>query len=530
MFPRPPSSGGQGETPGSPGRPVTPIPGSPLSPLRRFITNIFWTVSGKACVQFLLFAVSVLLTRYLGTERLGIYATLLVIPAFVRLLNSLGLETLINKKLPELNVHDPSGRQGRFLVRRLVSGRLFATLGFCGLLYWLLPYYLAFIQQPELLRYRTALIVYFFVITLDSMMSTLFMTLLRYKVVAVTETVCSMLNLGFLAVFIFLDFGIFGILYAYILSLVVNLLIYLGLSMKDMKGETEPPDWGEMPHLAWVSYAISLLSFGLMTQSDIVIMNYFQVDNEGIGYYHLATGLAAMLAFVVAGVGPLALSIFSETYARDSAAGLSKVWCEIVGFCAFLTAPIYVFALCNAESLLTFVYGTAFSGAAVVFSLYVLFAGVQTVLGTNFTVSTLFVIQRRDVAMRSTVEGSLANVVLNLILIPRYGVMGAVAATGSVMVYMVLRQLFAIKKEIDILPVFPAMGRSFLYSLAAVLPAVAVARMGHILLSAAVYLLVFVGVLAWRKPFTEEHRHLIAEVQPGLDRWLRWFIEKTPQS
>ena len=75
-------------------------------------------------MQVILFAVSILITRYLGKEQLGVYATLLVIPAFVRLVNQFGLETLINKKLPEINVQDPSGRQARFLVRRLLSVRL----------------------------------------------------------------------------------------------------------------------------------------------------------------------------------------------------------------------------------------------------------------------------------------------------------------------------------------------------------------------------------------------------------------------
>jgi O-antigen/teichoic acid export membrane protein len=68
-----------------------------LSPFERFISNISWNVFGKVCVQILLFGVSILLTRYLGKERLGVYATLLVIPSFVRLLNQFGLETLINK-------------------------------------------------------------------------------------------------------------------------------------------------------------------------------------------------------------------------------------------------------------------------------------------------------------------------------------------------------------------------------------------------------------------------------------------------
>jgi len=449
---------------------------APLSSFHRFLTNIFWTIFGKFCVQITLFAISILITRTLGKERLGIYATLLVIPAFVRLLNQFGLETLINKKLPELNVEDPSGDQGRYLVRRLLMVRLVSSLAFCWLIYFLLPRYLDFIHLPELLDYRTALILYFLVITVESLLSTLFMTRLRYKIVSLVETSSALLNLAMLGIFIFLGYGIMGVLYAYILAVCLNIVAYLILSVKDLQGGSAVPELKEMPHLAWASYGISLLSFGLMTQSDILLMNYFHVETASIGYYHLVTGLGAMAGFVLTGVGPLALSIFAEVYKVESHSGLSRSWRQIVGFSAFLTIPIYVFIFFNAEALIAFVFGDQYLPAASLLAFYISLLGLSVVLGTNFTVSTLFVLHRRDTAMRTTVEGSVLNVGLNLILIPLYGVTGALAATGSVMVYMVLRQLWVIQKEMDIRPVFPVIGKGFLFSLAAMVPVLALSQ------------------------------------------------------
>ena len=478
-------------------------------------------------MQVILFAVSILITRYLGKEQLGVYATLLVIPAFVRLVNQFGLETLINKKLPEINVQDPSGRQARFLVRRLLSVRLVSSLVFCGALYYFLPIYFNFIHMPELLSYRAALILYFGGITLESFLSTLFMTRLQFKTVSLVETGSALLNLVFLGIFISMDHGIVGVLYAYILSVSLNVIVYLFLSVQDFKGESAVPKWQEMKHLAWVSYWISLLSFGLMTQSDVLLMNYFHVDPVSIGYYHLVTSMGGMAAFVLAGIGPLALSLFSEAYARESQGGLSRSWCEIVGFSAFLTVPIYVFVFFNAETLITFVYGDAFSDAAPLLSFYIVLLGISVVLGTNFTVSTLFVLHRRDTAMRSTVEGSILNVGLNLICIPIYGVMGAVVATGSVMVYMVVRQLLVIQKEMDIRPVFPVIGKCFMFSIAAIAPTLILSQVAgsHLIWNGVVYLLAFFILLVWRKPFTQDHRHLIVNIYPGLDPWVRCFVQ-----
>ena len=474
-----------------------------------------------------MFAISILITRTLGKERLGIYATLLVIPAFVRLLNQFGLETLINKKLPELNVEDPSGDQGRYLVRRLLMVRLVSALMFCGLIYFFLPYYLDFIHMPELLKYRTALVLYFMVITVESLFSTLFMTRLRYKTVSIVETSSALLNLVLLGVFILSGAGIMGVLYAYIIAVCLNIIAYSILSVKDLRGGSAVPELKEMKHLAWASYGISLLSFGLMTQSDILLMNYFHVDHASIGYYHLVTSIGVMAGFVLTGVGPLALSIFSEAYAVDSRKGLSLAWRQIVGFSAFLTIPIYVFIFFNAHALITFIFGVQFLPASPLLTFYIGFLGVSVVLGTNFTVSTLFVLHLRNTAMRSTVEGSLLNVGLNLILIPAYGVTGALGATGSVMVYMVLRQLWVIQKEMDIRPVFPVIGKGFLYSLAAIVPTLVLSRLIeiHLIGNGMVYLIAFFCLLGWQKPFTEDHRRLITNIYPRLDPWIRCFVK-----
>jgi O-antigen/teichoic acid export membrane protein len=497
-----------------------------LSSFQRFISNISWSVFGKICVQILLFGVSILLTRYLGKERLGIYATLLVIPSLVRLLNQFGLEILINKKLPELMVEDPTGRQGRYLVRKILGFRTLTTLVFGVLLYMGLPHYLAFIQMPELMEYRFALIFYFFIITLNSIFSMLFMTRLDYKTVTLSETACAFLNLCFLGIFIYLDYGVFGVLYAYILSTAINILIYLQLTWKDLKGEIQTPDLREMRPLAKATYLTTLLSFGLITQGDVLMMNYFQVQPEAIGFYYLATGLGSMLAFVMAGVGPLALSIFSETYARESTEGLSRIWCQIVGFSSFLTVPIFVFAGFNAESLINFVYGEQFMEAGKLLTFYILFFGGATIAGMDFATSTLFVLYRRDTVVRVTVEGSVINLGLNLLLIPLYQEMGAVAGTGIAMVYMVFRQLLVIQKQLDIFPVLPIIGKCIFFSLLAVVPAQAfsIVIWDQVFLAAGVYALGFVILLAVLKPFTRSQAQVLAEMHPKAPLWINSFV------
>ena len=456
-------------------------------------------------VQILLFAISILLTRYLGKKNLGDYATLLVIPVFIRLLNSFGFETLINAKLPALNIRDSSRGEGRYLVGRLLALRLTTTAMFCALIYYCLPYYLSLIHRPEFIEFRWVLIFYFAAITIDSILSTLFMTLLRFKVLVKIESLGAFLNLIFLIIFIRMDYGIYGVLYAYIASLVVTNLSYLILSRDQYLGPKKIPECGDMKHLAWVSYGITFLGFGLMTQSDVLLMNFFKVDGGEIGLYHLATGLTGTMVFLLSGVAPMALSLFSETFSKDGLEELGKLYCKIVGFSSYLTVPIYMFCVFNSGVLINFIYGSAFEEATLALVIFAAFAGIQTALGNNFTVSTLYVIHKQNEAIRTTIEGSVLNIGLNFLLIPVFGMLGAITATGITMVYMVLRQLKIISNEMKIAPVFPTIGKCFLYCLIASIPPLILTLIhsGNLITNLILYLTTLVAILFWTKGLSD---------------------------
>jgi len=258
----------------------------------------------------------------------------------------------------------------------------------------------------------------------------------------------------------------------------------------------------------------------------VVLMNYFEIPSDRIGIYYLATGLGNMLTFVFAGIGPLALSLFSESYTRGGASGLSRAWRQIIGFTFFCTAPIYLYAFIHAESLIGFVYGSSFAEAHRVFAWYLGFLFLSSVLGDGFAVATLYVVGRNRTALLTTLEGSVLNVGLNLVLIPRFGEMGAVIATGSAMLYMAVRRLAVLSKDLEVGPVFPFLGKCFLLSLTAGIPSylLEVWVTGNPVVTLAGYAGGFVLLLYLVKPLGEEHKKILAGIHPGLGNLLRGFV------
>ena len=130
--------------------------------------------------------------------------------------------------------------------------------------------------------------------------------------------------------------------------------------------------------------------------------------------------------------------------------------------------------------------------------------------------------------IRVTVEGSLINIGLNLVLIPLYQETGAVAGTGTAMVYMVFRQLYVIQKQINVFPVGPIIGKCLLISLLAVLPAQVFALFvfDQVLLTAIIYAVGFVIILMILKPFTREQAGVLSTIHPKLPVWINSFVRR----
>ena len=111
-------------------------------------------------------------------------------------------------------------------------------------------------------------------------------------------------------------------------------------------------------------------------------------------------------------------------------------------------------------------------------------------------------------------------------MIPIFGMMGAITATGITMVYMVLRQLKVLSSEIEIKPSFSIAGQCFLFCLLASIPMpiLYVFGWGHLITNLLIYLITFFLLLVTLKPFNNEQRQLLTNMYPALRNKTKWFF------
>ena len=199
---------------------------------------------------------------------------------------------------------------------------------------------------------------------------------------------------------------------------------------------------------AWVRVAVPLLlidSFvALIAYADIIMVGIFLTPAD-VAHYFAATRLAMIVSFFFTSIGALAGPNLAALHAQGRTRDMQDL---LAGITPWMTAPALVVTLVLAAAgwpLLRF-FGPGFEvGYA---TLVLLAAGNLFASASGPAALVLNMTGHQDTAGKTYGGAALANVALNVLLIPRFGIAGAALATAfttivmsAVLVYLVRRRL-----------------------------------------------------------------------------------------
>lgn len=175
--------------------------------------------------------------------------------------------------------------------------------------------------------------------------------------------------------------------------------------------------------------AVLLLDAVVWQRSEVFFLGLFRTPSE-VAWYALAFGVAATVMRLL----PRSLSfvlppVASGLYGADDRAGLRALFGDGSRYLLVLAAPLIAGGALLAEPLLTTVYGEPYAPAARALPLVLLAAGFGAVGSVTAAIQTG--VERQDLVLKVAVVATVANVALDLALIPRWGVVGAALANGA---------------------------------------------------------------------------------------------------
>ena len=181
-----------------------------------------------------------------------------------------------------------------------------------------------------------------------------------------------------------------------------------------------------------IVFSLPLLLTGIlsyvMNWTDTLMLGYYK-SSEVVGIYNAASPLARLLPIFLNSAGFIYMPIASQLYAQGKLGEMGRVYQILTKWVFLLTLPIFSIMFLFPEVTISFFFGTKYLEAAEALRILALGFMFHTFLGLNGL--SLVVIGDTNFNFIANLFAAISNVILNILLIPEYGIVGAAVATAA---------------------------------------------------------------------------------------------------
>ncbi|MBP6919661.1 MAG: flippase [Candidatus Omnitrophica bacterium] len=409
------------------------------------------------------------LARVLGAAEYGKFSfALSFISIFVSFLD-LGLSSIITREFSKEKV------------AKKEFSSLFTLKVFLGVSTFVLVFLTSFFitADPGIRRVIWVLAVFSFITQFPELLYAFWRAQQRMEYEAWSNIFIVVTMVGFVFFVIFTRPSLENISYAYLLSGLFSVsLLFLIFSARfiPLRFNVEPADWMKFLSMSW-PLALTSISGVLYSYIDSIIMGYLKQMSQ-TGWYNASLKIVYLLSGPASIITLNFLPILSK-FSHESRERFQNAWNYQMGIMIFLAAPIVVVGSILADKIIQFFYGSAYYPSVMVLQILVFMSGLSF-LSCPFGNALVAANQQKKTFFIS-ISGAATNIILNLILIPKYSLYGA--AFSSVISYLVM--LYFYFRATAVCTVIKPLNRHILWFVIAVIIAAAV--MALLIVSPAVY-------------------------------------------
>ncbi|TYB85234.1 lipopolysaccharide biosynthesis protein [Oceaniovalibus sp. ACAM 378] len=185
-----------------------------------------------------------------------------------------------------------------------------------------------------------------------------------------------------------------------------------------------------MKHRDWARALLPLSALAavqVVNQSaDLIMLGIFRTDAE-VGLYRIAVSSASIAAIGLTAMGMVLNGHIAHSLAQKDRARLQRILSAAALACTVATALILAGFLLMGKPMIGLIFGVNYTGAYPVLIVLTVAQLVSAFFGMNMNVLNMAGLEQRTLAASAISIG--INIVLNLMLIPQFGVVGAGIAT-----------------------------------------------------------------------------------------------------
>lgn len=401
---------------------------------------------------FIGFITTLILTRYLGAHYFGIYALGMSVTRISSKLSILGMNNGILRFFP---LFRKERRKLKGLLN-IVFGTVITTAVFMTIMYIFTANFLArevFNEHAFKNVMRICAIAIPF-IACTQIIASIFQSekdILKYVIIG--DIFQKILYFIFLVLLTIWGINIYGAVFAYFVTFIVTFAIaiiyFLKYIIPLIEGDLGSSIYNskELLQFSLPSFLIGFTYF-LLTQIDRIMIGVYRNSYE-VGIYVVSAKIALLLNIFLASFNTIFVPYISELYFANRKNELAEVFKVVTKWIWACSIILFAFFFFLGKPILT-IFGKDFSDGWVVFILLSLFYLMNSAFGSNGFL--LQMVGKQYIELTNCILVMIMNIILNIVLIPKFGIKGAALATGFSMIVINILRLVEIIIMIKIHP------------------------------------------------------------------------------
>jgi O-antigen/teichoic acid export membrane protein len=379
--------------------------------------NTFWLAAASAINKFLKFVLFIYIARILGATEFGKFTFALAFAGLFIIFADFGLSQITTRELAR-----EKEKEKEFSA--ILSLKILLCLGTLILIligsFFITP-------DPLIQKIIWILAICLLAGNFSGIIFAFFQARQKMEYQALASVLETLLVTG-VGLFILFNFpSVENLSYSYLFAALVVLifvLIFFHFKIQKIFFSWDKLIWKKFLLMSW-PLALAGMAGAICNQTDSVMMGYFGQINQTGWYnaaYRIITVTLIPVGFISASFYPVLSKSFGESKER-----LQKVWNYNMKIIIFFGVPLVVGGMVLAPKIINFVYNSEYLPSVLAFQILTIMAGI-IFLYTPFY-SLLVVSDHQKKIFWAVFLGATINVVLNLILIPKFSLYGAAFAT-----------------------------------------------------------------------------------------------------
>lgn len=392
-------------------------------------------------------AIQVLIVRHLSKTDYGLFAYALQIAVTVATLITLGLDRGLSRFVAIYEERGLLNKMWGVIAMQVISivGLGVAAIGLVvGLRGWVAG---TLLGKPSVSTALAVIILLAPVQALDDMTAALFAVFGRSKTIFVRRYLLAPgLKLAVVLLLVGMGGGIVFLAAGYVLAGLLGLAVYGRMLSRVIRerhllagGAARNPSF---PIREVLTFTLPLVAtdimFVLLNTSDVVILSH-TASADVIGSYRAVLPVARTNTLVMNSFALLFAPLMARLWARGDRDATRRLYWGTAAWVAVLSFPGFALSFGLARPATLLLFGDRYAGSASYLQILALAFFFNASLGFNGV--TLKMLGHVKYVASIAVTAAVVNIGINLVLIPRYGAMGAAVGTAiSIFVYNLLKQ------------------------------------------------------------------------------------------